>query len=182
MLKLKIDHPDVHKQFMMGNHALRRSERYWAGLSMDLVIEQVLMRSLKSTGDVTRGRGMSETQMALWLMSLPAIAEMNNAMQQFTGTTFITSNQHKDTNPTRTARDDNDTRKILEFLQDYSPFDDTDGVVRNIETGVAADSRVNAEQAKTIGETIVESMAGQFVDEYSFKRSSQVVTQGDKTC
>ncbi|WAR07353.1 LOW QUALITY PROTEIN: hypothetical protein MAR_017311, partial [Mya arenaria] len=47
---LEQDHPDVHKQFMMGSHTLRRSERYWAGLSTDLGIEQVLMRSLKSTG------------------------------------------------------------------------------------------------------------------------------------
>ena len=181
MLKLEQDHPDVHKQFIMGNHTLRRSERYWAGLSTDLVIEQVLMRSLKSTGGVTRGRGMSETQMAVWLMSLPANAELNNAMQQFIGTTFATSNQHKDTNPTRTARDDSDTRKILAFLQNHSPFDETDGALGNIETGVAADSRVNAEKAKTVGETIVESMVGQFVDEYSFKRSSQIVTLGDKT-
>jgi hypothetical protein len=181
MLKLKQDHPDVHQQFIMGNHTLRRSDRYWAGLSTDLVIEQVLMRFLKSTGGVTRGRGMSETQMAVWLMSLPANAEINNAMQQFTGTTFYTSNQHKDTNPTRTARDDNDTRKILAFFQDHSPFDETDGVLRNIETGVAADSRVNADQAKTIGETIVESMAGKFVNEYSFKRSNQIVTLSDKT-
>ncbi|WAR20663.1 hypothetical protein MAR_014637 [Mya arenaria] len=80
---------------------------------------------------------------------------MNNPMQQFTGTTFTTSDQHKDTNPARTARDDNDTRKLLAFLQDHSPFDETDGALRNIETGVAADSRVNAEQAKAIGEKFV---------------------------
>ena len=30
-------------------HVVRRSDRYWAGLSTDLVIEQVLMRSLKTT-------------------------------------------------------------------------------------------------------------------------------------
>ncbi|WAR07373.1 LOW QUALITY PROTEIN: hypothetical protein MAR_017331, partial [Mya arenaria] len=122
------DHPDVHKQFMMGSHTLRRGERYWAGLSTDLVIEQVLMRSLKSTGGVTRGLGVSEIQMTVWLMSLPANAEMNNAMQQFTGTTFTTSHQHKETNPARTAKDDNDTRKLLAFLQDYTPFDVTLGV------------------------------------------------------
>ena len=41
---------------------------YWAGLSTDLVIEQVLMRSIKSTGGLTRGRGMAEIQRLLWLL------------------------------------------------------------------------------------------------------------------
>lgn len=50
--------PDVCALFMKGYHVLRRSERYWAGLSSDLVIEKELMRSEKTTGGLTRGRGM----------------------------------------------------------------------------------------------------------------------------
>ena len=38
---------------------LCRSDRYWAGFSTDLVIEQVLMRSIKTTGGLTRGRGIN---------------------------------------------------------------------------------------------------------------------------
>ena len=40
----------------------RRTDRYWAGLSSDLVIEQGLMRSMKSTGRLTRGRGVCESE------------------------------------------------------------------------------------------------------------------------
>ena len=40
----------------------RSTDRYWAGLSSDLVIEQVLMRSMKSTGRLTRGRWMCESE------------------------------------------------------------------------------------------------------------------------
>ena len=43
-------HPSVYKQFMSGFHLVRRSDRYWAGLSTDLVIEQVLMKSVKING------------------------------------------------------------------------------------------------------------------------------------
>ena len=56
---------------------IRRSNRPWAGLSSDLVIEQVLMRSLKTSGGLTRGRGMTENQHLLWLLSEPACAEVN---------------------------------------------------------------------------------------------------------
>lgn len=42
------------------SHVVRKSDRYWASLSTDLVIEQVLMRSLKNTGGLTRGSGLTE--------------------------------------------------------------------------------------------------------------------------
>ena len=56
---------------------VRRSDRYWSGLSFDLVIEQVLMRSIKSVGGLTREIGMSESQRALLILSQPACSEIN---------------------------------------------------------------------------------------------------------
>jgi hypothetical protein len=50
MMSLKETHPDVYHMFMSGLHVIRRSDRYWAGLSADLVIEQEFMRALKSSG------------------------------------------------------------------------------------------------------------------------------------
>ena len=47
---LETDHPEVYRKFKAGFHVVRRSNRLWAGLSTDLVIEQVLMRSLKTSG------------------------------------------------------------------------------------------------------------------------------------
>ena len=58
MTKLEIQHPEVYHHFMNGFHSIWRSEREWAGLSPDYVIESVLMRSLKTSGGLTRGRGM----------------------------------------------------------------------------------------------------------------------------
>ena len=60
MQQLPQSHPDIHASFLNGYHVIRRSDRYWAGLSTDLVIEQVLMRSIKTVGGLTRGRGMTE--------------------------------------------------------------------------------------------------------------------------
>ena len=65
MAKLKLDHQDIFKYFSEGNHEARRRDRFWADLSYDLVIEQVLMRSVKTTGGLTRGRGLSEAQKSL---------------------------------------------------------------------------------------------------------------------
>ena len=62
MGKLEHEHPDIYRLFNDGYHVIRRSDRYWAGLSSDLIIEQVLMKSIKSTGGLTREHGMSESQ------------------------------------------------------------------------------------------------------------------------
>ena len=62
MHKLHETHPEVSRHFDQGLHVVRRSDRFWAGLYPDRVIEQVLIRSMKTSEDLTRGRGMSETQ------------------------------------------------------------------------------------------------------------------------
>ena len=45
------------------------SDSFWVGLSSDLVIEQALMRSVETTGGPTRGRGITEIQRLVWLLS-----------------------------------------------------------------------------------------------------------------
>ena len=87
-----------------------RSDRLWAGLSVDLIIEQVLMRSMKTSGGFTKGRGMTEQQHVTWLLAMPACAEVNNAMQELTGVNYNTGEQNKDMTDARQARDLKDTR------------------------------------------------------------------------
>ena len=86
-------HADVLELFKKDFHVIRRSDRFWAGLSSDLVIEQVLMRSVKPSGGLTRGRGMAESQRAQWLLSMPACASISSAMQEFTSRCSASSGQ-----------------------------------------------------------------------------------------
>ena len=65
LVSMSVTNPAADKLVREGFHVIRRSDRFWAGLGADLVIEQVFMRSLKSTGGLTRGSGMTEAQRAL---------------------------------------------------------------------------------------------------------------------
>jgi hypothetical protein len=58
--------PHLHEQFVNGLHVARRSNKFWAGISTDLAIEQAMMRSVKSSGGLTHGRGSAESVRALW--------------------------------------------------------------------------------------------------------------------
>ena len=129
-----------------GKHVFRRSDRYWAGLSSDLVIEQVLMRSVKTKGILTRGRGLTETQRLVWL-SMPACAEVNYALQDLTAVTYNTSDKHKEATRARQERDSKETEELLKFLQSRNPFTD-DRCLRSISTGVKADNEVNVDKGK----------------------------------
>ena len=73
-----------------------------------------------------------------------------------------------------------DTLKILSFLQERNPFTD-DKSLRNIETGVTAESSVNVDQAKEIGMMIIESMAGKNILDYTFKKSNHAITLSVKS-
>ena len=54
MLELPSNYPRLYKSFKEnGYHTIRRSNRYWTGLWSDLVIEQVMMKSIKSRGGLT---------------------------------------------------------------------------------------------------------------------------------
>ena len=71
------------------------------------------MRSLKTTGGLTRGRGFSETQCVLWGLSIPACAEITSSMQQLTNVKYSTSEQHKEATYARVERDAKDTQEVI---------------------------------------------------------------------
>lgn len=125
MYDIQKEHPEVYTSFQGGLHVVQRSDRYWAGLSTDLAIEQVLMHSVKTCGGLTRGRGMSESQHLIWLLSMPACADVNNAMQNLTGVMYHTSHQHKDTTKARQERDFKDTNKLVTYLSQRNPYGPT---------------------------------------------------------
>lgn len=71
MRDLPTGHPWLYDCFIeQGFHTVRRSSRYWAGLWTDHIIEQVLMRSIRSRGGLTRGRGVTESVRLQWIYSM----------------------------------------------------------------------------------------------------------------
>ncbi len=175
MQQLHLTHPDVHMAFQNGFHVVRRTEKLWAGLSTDLVIEQVLMRSVKATGGLTRGRGMNEVTRLQWLLSMPSRARINEAMQCYTGTIREMNEQHKENRQSRKNRDMADVRKVARYLLQRNPFTEEISL-RSIATGITAASSVNVDQADEVGMHIISEMEGKAVWQYSFKKKDQAIT------
>ena len=175
MNSLETENPSVYQKFMNGFHVIRRSNQYWAGLSSDLVIEQTLVRSLKSTGGLTRGSGFNEHQRTLWTMPRPVTSAYNHAMQEFIQVVYTTSEQHKESTYARVNRDKADREMLIEKLADFSPFTG-DATLRNIITGINANDDVNVDDLFAVGNSTVKTMEGQSIFSYSHKRNTRVKT------
>ncbi len=122
---------------------------------------------------------MTEQQRLIWLLSMPACAEINRVMLELTGVSYSTSEQNKDMTKARQDRDWNDTQTLLKYLHERNRFTSEDHL-HSISTGVHASSSVNVDTAKDVGNTILASMEGISAADYTFKRKNQVFTLDTK--
>jgi len=134
--------PQLYAMFNeFGLHAIRHSDRYWAGLSSDLIIEQTMMKAIKGRGGLTRGRRMQKN-VQLFLV-----------VHQ---TVIITST------PSRAARDCSDLQQLIDWLDVNDPILTNDSCLRSLSTGLAATAKDNitCDQAEVIGFKIHHNMDG----------------------
>ena len=178
MCHLDIKHPDVFRKFEKGFYVIRRSSHSWTGLSSDLVIEQTLMKSLKGTGGLTHGSGMSEQQTAIWTMSSPISAEYNIAMQEFSNLSYTTSEQQKDMIEARMKKNLGDLEMISTKLAGCSPFS-TDPSLWNIVNGVVAAEDVTVHEYDSVARKVMQKMIGQAAFIFSFSRKDKTKTLGE---
>ena len=63
------------------------------------------MRTLKTAGGMTHGRGITDSTLTKWVHALPRCASICDALEQFTGVHTGTSELHKDLRQSTQARD-----------------------------------------------------------------------------
>ena len=201
MVALKETHPNVYNIFLEGHHVVRRSDRYWAGLSLDFLIETTFMRTMKSSGiktkftltilacsilylylgGFTRRTGITDLQRLVWVMTRPICTLVNSLLMNYTNIQQTTSDQHKECGDSRIKRDESDTKLVVEYFQKYSPFRGDGQVLRCISTGVSAGKNVNVHMAKSVGDRIVDKMNGKTVAEFIPRRADQVILMSSKS-
>ena len=121
-LSMKMNAEEYEQLTQKGFFTIRRSDKLWAGIWSDMTIEQVLMRSLKSSGGLTHGRGVTECTLARWVLTLPLCMHVSNAIESFCGETSTNSEQHVILRDSRQVRDEKDLHQLIEWLQAHSPF------------------------------------------------------------
>ena len=168
MMALQCTHPDVHAAIMKGLFPVRRTDGAWTGMFTDLFIESVLMAGLKSTGGLTRGRGFNETTRLLFLLSRPICAEISQSIFEIAGLSSHEEDGHREQTASRIQRDMSDIDKVLQVLLEHGVFSTSSRKLVSLSTGLVGDDNVNADEAKAVGDKILESMVDQPVGSYTF--------------
>ena len=177
MEKLPENEPWLYNHLVKGNHTVRRTSKNWTGIWTDLAIEQTLMRSLKTKGGLTIGRGMDESVRHSWVLSLSHTALIHDAMSQLTGAISITSEQHHELGTARTKQDNDHCQKMLDWISLRNPFLVPGENLQSLSTGLVSNSQVdevNCEQCESIGEKIQTSLNDKSFNDASIKRKDQV--------
>ena len=179
MNELHQKYPWLYEKFINeGYHTIRRSKRHWAGLWSDLVIEQVMMKSLKSRGGLTRGRGMTDSVRHQWVHSMHRCASVHNAMNVLTGLGTKTNEQHIELSSSRCKRDYDDMAKLSVWFCQHEPFDENVPGLRSLSTGIMAtdEDQVNCDLAEKIDLNIHQKLDNIIVADGKIKRNDRIQT------
>ncbi|KAE8742582.1 hypothetical protein FOCC_FOCC011876 [Frankliniella occidentalis] len=159
-----------------GLFTVRRKPQHWAGVWTDMVIEQNLMRLIKSRGGLT-GRGFTESAVLLWILSAPAVLEVSAAVQELTGVYRASSGQHVELRDSFVERDTRHLTKFTEWLREHSPFVAMEHPlkVQCISTGKLGSDEVNCYRAQEVGVGLMKEMYGKDFGHVGAKRKGIVI-------
>ena len=133
----------------------RRRERYQADLWSDLLIEHILMMSVKSSGELSRDRIMDENTIIIWIHSMHRFADVYCAKSSLTGQIHKARKQHVEQRESRIKRDLTDIATFQDWFGDHFPFINSTKLI-SMENGatVSEESQVNRDEAEQIDATI----------------------------
>lgn len=178
-LEEKMPLEDWEKFVGDGYFTIRRTSKFWSGVWSDMTIEQVLMRAMKTTGGLTRGRRITDSTLAQWVGAVPLCIPICEALEELSGMHCETSDQHSlhkdhaELGQARQTQDAADRNRLFEWLKSHNPFEYSDKLV-SIFTGVEADSRINCDNAVTIGSEQHMQMMGQNFADLKLQKKKQV--------
>lgn len=154
---------------------VRRSDKFWCGTWTDMIIEQFLMRGMKTQGGLTHGRGMGESVITKFVLTMILLLEVCNVMEDFCNVSYSSSEQHVDSTDSRVTRDAKDLQKLIDFFQKYYPFPETPKLT-SIYSGVVGSDNINCNKAFEVGMNSVKSIIEQNFESVKFSRKNRVMS------
>lgn len=168
-------HPEDYRKMAQEDcHVVRRNDKFWSGTPLDMIIEQELMRRMKTSGGLTHGRGITDSTLSRWISGMPQCLQVSEALENFSGVITVASEQHVELRSSRIERDQQDLCKLIDWLEIRNPFDpDIEGLM-SISSGVVANSDVNCDKAAEIGEKVISRIIGTNYNILRLKRNDRV--------
>lgn len=171
-LEEKMDPTEYHKFTTEGFFTIRRTDKFWSGIWSDMTIEQTLMRMMHSCGGLTRGRGISDSVLALWTLGMLNLHNVCDAIEEYCNVHLDSSEQHVDARTSRIARDNEDLKKLLDWLAQHDPFPEIDSLL-SISTGIVGGENITCHMSREKGFDGMQDMVSKYENFESIKFKSK---------
>lgn len=172
MLKLENSmEKSVFEKFINGFFTIRRSNKFSCGTWSDMVIEQSLMKSMKTEGVVSRGRSTQASVLCKWIYGMHAMNNVCKGIEKLCNVRLDIVDQHVDARDSRIERDNEDVQKLIEWFTSHNPFPQMNQIMA-IDSGIVDDDKINCHKAYEIGLIFMRSMIGEQFDNVKLKQSS----------
>lgn len=142
-----------------------------------MTIEQTLMRSMKSSGGMTRGRGITNSTLAKWLQATVTSNSICSSLEQFGGVYFMSGDQHVDLLLSRQRRNQEDRKKLYVWCTAHYPFPNTEKLM-SLSTGIVGSSDVNCHLAEEVGKELMSQTLGNNFADIKLHRKNKVLSLG----
>ena len=133
-----------------------------------------MMRSIKSSGELTREKDITESTRQLWPGSMHRCADIHNAMGELTGAYCNTSEQNVDLSCSRIMRDNNDLQTLTDCFDVHDPVYKDEPCLKSLSTELIGAGAINFDKAKEISQKIEETLDGVKMEEASIKHKDKV--------
>ena len=139
-----------------------------------MIIEQSIMKSMKTDGGVARGRSTQESVMSKWVYGMHAMNTVCEGLEDLANVKMDTTDQHVDASDSRVKRDIEDVKKLLEWFLLHDPFPEVKKIM-SIASGVVGDEKINCHNAREVGIASMTGMIGQTFNNIKLKRADKVL-------
>lgn len=166
--------PEVYEKFTEGFFTVRRSDKLSCGTSTDMVIEQSMMKAMKTDGGIARGRSTKQSVISKWVYSMHAMNTVCEKLEDLANVRMDTTEQHVDASDSRVKKDAKDIRMLLEWFSIHDPFPEVNKVI-SIASGVVGDNTINCYKARELGLISIAKITGLTFKDIKLKRADKVV-------
>ncbi|CAH2086035.1 unnamed protein product [Euphydryas editha] len=162
------------ENFKNGFFTVKRTEKFNSGTWTDMVIEQSLMKSMKTEGGVSRGRSTQESVLCKWVYAMYATNTICEEIERFCNISFDSVDQHVDARDSRIKRDDTDVNELVGWFTLHNPFPNTNQLV-SLASGIVGNDQINCHRAHEIGLQSMVKITGLNFNEIKLKRVDKVL-------
>lgn len=115
MLQLnEVMDPSIYQRFTEGFFTVRRSDKLCCGTSTYMIIEQSMMKSMKTDGGIYRGRSTKESVISKWVYGMHAMNTVCEGLEVRANVKMDTTDQHVDASDSRCKKDAKDIKTLLD--------------------------------------------------------------------